>query len=226
MGGESLFADALKSQQYQILLDVWALNKNFGRKRVISDFTYSFRAGIYSLVGPNGAGKSTLLGLLAGAQNPDSGRVSIGGDDLAQNPVETKRRLGYAPDEKILYPFMKGMELLQLVICAKGFVPSKQQEYLIRGFKLEPYTDMVFRQMSQGTKKKFTLIAAFLGNSSVLLMDEPSNALDKESLEFLKILIKGASRQQAIIFASHDIDFIEATGAQVIGPETYAASLT
>jgi ABC-type multidrug transport system ATPase subunit len=193
------------------------LSKAFGRKQVIAGFTHRFDAGVHAIVGPNGIGKTTLLSLLAGAVAPDAGDVNIAGFDLRSQPIEAKLRLGYAPDEKSLYPFMTGRELLDLVACAKRLDAAAQQAHLVEAFGLKAQLELTFGRMSEGTRKKFALTAALLGNPAVIIMDEPGNALDTESLAFLVAKIKQAAYDKVVVMATHDRELIESTDAAIIG---------
>jgi ABC-type multidrug transport system ATPase subunit len=197
------------------------LSKAFGRKQVIAGFTHQFDAGVHAIVGPNGIVKTTLLSLLAGTVAPDAGDVNIAGFDLRSQPIEAKLQLGYAPDEKSLYPFMTGRELLDLVACAKRLDAAEQQAHLVEAFGLEAQWELTFGRMSKGTRKKFALTAALLGNPAVIIMDEPGNALDEDSLAFLIEKMKQATHKTAVVMATHDQHLIENTNATVIRSDTF-----
>ena len=192
------------------------LSKSFGRRSVIENARLDLTPGIYALQGPNGIGKSTLLSLLAGALPLDAGSVSIAGASLAENPIQARQRLSYVPDESPIYPFVTGREFLYFVAHAKQASVDRPVIDLVHGFGLDPQLDVRFSAMSLGTQKKFLLCAAWIGDPSVLLMDEPSNGLDKDARSFLALLLKKSEDSKVILFTSHDADFVSSSGAEVL----------
>ena len=180
--------------------------------------------GVYALTARNGTGKSTLLRLLAGAQRPSSGSVSIGGYDVAGDPFAARRLLSYEPNETPAYPFMTGAEFLRLVRGAKGAGADPVVDGLLDSFGLAPHLATRTDAMSLGTQKKLLLAAGWIGQPHVILLDEPSNALDAAARTALIARIRADADHAVILFASHDADFVAATGAKIIPPETLAAA--
>ncbi|PID60119.1 MAG: ABC transporter ATP-binding protein [Gammaproteobacteria bacterium] len=213
----------LPSEQPSLI--VRGLRKRFGRLPVIDGFSERFLGGAHALVGPNGVGKSTLLGLMAGALASDEGEIEVSGFDLRERPLAARQCIGYAPEESVLYPFMSGAELLRLVRLAKRVDTSPEQARLIRDFGLEESLGRRVENMSQGTRKKLLIAAALTGEPEVLLLDEPSNALDAGSLDALSALIREGVARRTIVFASHDETFVETVGARIV-PVARAAPRT
>ena len=193
------------------------LSKAFGRKQVIHAASGELHAGAFALQGPNGAGKSTLLALLAGAIEPDAGEVWIDGISLRAAPVAARKRLGYAPDKSPVYPFVTGRDWLDFVADAKQCARDGTVKDMVGELGLTPYLATAFAAMSLGTQKKFLLCAAWIGEAPVMLLDEPSNGLDRAARDAIARRIAKRSAQVVTLFASHDAAFVEACGATVLG---------
>lgn len=192
------------------------ISKAFGHRKVLDRVGHAFAPGLYALHGPNGIGKSTLLTILAGIQAPDAGTVRIDGHDLLAEPVRAKARLAFVPDDCPVYPFMRGRDLLDLVAQAKHTRVDARVDALVARLGLQPHLPTRFGQMSLGTQKKMLLAAAWIGHPAVLLLDEPSNALDQATRGVL-IEELGALRDRAVVLMStHDADFARVVGAEII----------
>jgi ABC-type multidrug transport system ATPase subunit len=192
------------------------ISKAFAGRKVLDRMNHVFAPGIHALHGPNGIGKSTLLTILAGVQAPDAGTVTIDGHDLLTNPERAKERLAFVPDDCPIYPFMLGRDLLDLVARAKRTRVDERVDALVEGFGLEPHLRTRFGQMSLGTQKKILLAAAWIGNPSVVLMDEPSNALDRVTRGMLVDELLALRETAVVVMSTHDADFARAVGADVI----------
>lgn len=193
------------------------LSKAFGNKAVIQDASGALGQGAYALQGPNGAGKSTLLALFAGAIEPDFGEVWIDGFSLRTHPVTARQRLGFAPDESPVYPFITGRDWLDFVAKAKRCRATDVIRGLAEELGLQDYMSSRFSAMSLGTQKKFLLCAAWTGDAPVLLLDEPSNGLDHATRGVIARRIADRSARALTLFASHDAAFIAACGANILG---------
>jgi ABC-type multidrug transport system ATPase subunit len=197
-----------------IRLDARNLAAGYDRRTVFANLDLTLEPGAYALQGRNGSGKSTLLRVLAGAHRARSGTVTVAGHDLDRDPVAARRSLSYVPDESPVYPFMTGTEFLRFVATAKG--ASEADVGLIDAFGLPPYMAERVDALSLGTQKKLLLAAGWIGAPQVLLLDEPSNGLDIAAREILAARIAADSADKAILFATHDAEFIAQTGARVL----------
>ena len=101
------------------MLDAKSLSKWFGAIRAVSDVSFTLAPGeVLGYLGPNGSGKTTTVGMLTGLVEPSGGAVLFHGADIAEDPIEYRRQVGYVPEEPHLYPYLTGVEDLQLVaIC-------------------------------------------------------------------------------------------------------------
>lgn len=202
-----------------ILLDARGLAAAYDGRTVFAGLDLQLEPGAYALQGRNGSGKSTLLRALAGAHRPASGTVSIAGHDLQRVPLAARRALSYVPDESPVYPFMSGAEFLHFVAAAKSTEPDETASALIDTLGLAPYLHNRFDALSLGTQKKLLLAAGWIGAPQVLLLDEPSNGLDAGARDLLAARIAADSTDKAILFATHDNEFIARTGADTLSFE-------
>jgi ABC-type multidrug transport system ATPase subunit len=191
------------------------LTKAYGPRQILDQVTLELGSGVKALIGANGAGKSTLLALLAGIDPPDAGHIWIDGMSLAGNPVEARSRLAYVPDRPSLPPFLTGREFLSLVHRFKGVPASAGQPPLLERFAISGALDVSFGRMSLGMQRKFLIVAAFIGDARVVLMDEPTNGLDAAARAEL-VEISRQEAQRLFVYATHDLDFIDRCQAQIL----------
>ena len=182
--------------------------KSFGRKQVFNEFSHSFLPGCYALAGPNGVGKSTLLSLISGSVAMDSGHVSICGADLQSKPVAAKKVMAFVPDISVMFPFMTGHEFISLVSKIRKIKDSSETEKLLSVFRLDPHISKPFSDISLGTQKKIMIVAALMGDAAVLLMDEPTNAIDDDAKSVLIDYLHSARARKVILCSTHDEDFM------------------
>lgn len=200
------------------------LSKAYGRRQVLLDVSHAFKPGVYVLHGPNGIGKSTLLHILAGVIEPDAGEVVVAGRQLLREPLAAKACLSYVPDECPVYPFMTGSGLLNLVARAKRTELSEEVNELVARLGLMPHLDTRFGEMSLGTRKKMMLVTTWIGEPSVMLMDEPSNGLDQIARDVLIDQLQQSSTGRVILISTHDTEFASAVRAHLIPFQTLLES--
>ncbi len=196
-------------------LEAFALSKRFGGRTVLDAASFRIQGQVMALTGENGIGKTTLLKILTGSEPADQGRVELCGIDLHKQPLEAKRLLAYVPAECPVYPFIRGREFLHFVAGIRG-QQSDDQTSFVEAFRLTNYLDQRFDQMSLGTQHKFLLVTALSVQPQVLVMDEPTNALDTEALGVLQQYLIDSQGQRVVLFASHNERFIQACASGVL----------
>ncbi|MBA3712798.1 MAG: ABC transporter ATP-binding protein [Pyrinomonadaceae bacterium] len=199
------------------LISVEAVTKKYGKLVAVDGVSLNVVGGeVYALVGANGAGKSTLIRTLVGITAPDSGRVLIGGDDVARRAPATRRRIGYLPEELFLYERLTGDEFLRLVAGLKEVSDESAVEREIDFFELTAVRHKWAGGYSLGMRKKLGLAAAFLGAPDVLVLDEPLNGLDVEMMRKLRLRIETErDAGQALLISSHVMSFVERVADRV-----------
>jgi ABC-2 type transport system ATP-binding protein len=195
-------------------VEVTRLHKSFGSKVAVNDISFEVRCGeIFGYLGPNGAGKSTTLKMISGLLSPDSGSITIGGFDLKQEPLQAKRQIGFVPETGALYEKLTPLEYLEMVGQLYRVEPSeikKKSHEFLEYFGLSEHKNFRMTAFSKGMKQKVVLSAAFLHNPHLLLLDEPLNGLDANTVLLFKGLIKQlAHLGKAIVYSSHILEVVE-----------------
>jgi ABC-2 type transport system ATP-binding protein len=178
------------------------------------------RGEILGFLGPNGAGKSTTVKILAGMLKPSSGRAVVCGFDVAQQPLEVKRRIGYVPESAALYESLTAREFLQLVAALHHLDPrpaARRVEDLLERFELSHAIDQRLSEHSKGMKQKVLIAAALLHNPEVLFLDEPLTGLDANAALVVKELVRSLAAQgRTIFFCSHVLEVVERMCTRIV----------
>ena len=196
------------------MLRIEHLTKRYGDKLAVDDLSLRIAPGeIYGFIGHNGAGKTTTLKAAVGILNFDSGRVFINGRDLQQDPLGCKSVLAYIPDNPDLYDFMSGIKYLNFIADVFG-VSAAERSARIRELadRLELTDDLAqpISAYSHGMKQKLALIAAWIHQPRLILMDEPFVGLDPKASHLLKQMMREhCDRGGAIFFSTHVLEVAE-----------------
>lgn len=178
----------------------------YGKTVAFSCDTVDVGLGVTLLLGPNGAGKSTFLKLVAGVEHPNAGTVAIDGHDMWRDEVAARTALAYVPEHPDLTPYATVAEVLGLV-CRLRARPLADGTNALRLVGLEGLGDRSVRELSMGQRRRAVLAAAFIGEPTTLLLDEPLEAMDRAMRDWLTSWITGASRRGAtIVVATHDVE--------------------
>jgi ABC-type multidrug transport system ATPase subunit len=200
----------------ETLITVEEVTKRYGNIIAVNNVSLSISRGeVYSLIGANGAGKSTLIRMIVGITDPDAGRVIICGDDLTSRAPNTKRHLGYLPEELTLYERLTGNEYLHLIAGLRDADTSRIPEE-INFFELAHVENKLVGGYSLGMRKKLGLAAAMIGTPDVLILDEPLNGLDVEMMRKLRLRIGDERKSgRAVLVSSHVMSFVERVSDRV-----------
>jgi ABC-2 type transport system ATP-binding protein len=190
------------------------LIKRFGDKTAVSELSLSVDAGeVMGFLGPNGSGKTTTIRLLMGLLRPTSGRATVLGRDCHVDAVALKRDIGYLPDEPFLYPYLSGIEVLELVGGLHGFARADARRRAAAAAErlgLGPAARAYTVTYSLGMKKRLALAMALLHEPRVLIMDEPTNGLDPRGAREMRATIRSLAEAGHTIFLStHLLDAAE-----------------
>jgi iron complex transport system ATP-binding protein len=181
----------------------------FGRHRALSDVCVRAEAGrIIAVLGPNAAGKSTLLRCIIGALRPNSGSVSIDGEDVHRlRPRAMAQRVGYVPQRAIVSAAFNVRQVVELGRYALPQDPKQVAAALAR-LDLEEVADRPYRTLSAGQQQRVTMARALaqLAPQGVLVLDEPASAMDLRHVAQLHALLREAAGQGAtVVMATHDL---------------------
>ena len=194
------------------MLYIEHLTKTFGEKKAVDDLSLHIAPGeIYGFIGHNGAGKTTTLKSVVGIQQFDSGRITIGGHSIQDDPIACKKMLAYIPDNPDLYEFMTGIQYLNFIADIFGVEESARQERIRKYADLfELTTDLAqpVAAYSHGMKQKLVIIAAWLHEPQLILMDEPFAALHYftrgQLQQELRSMVEKLS--MGVVLVTHNVD--------------------
>jgi ABC-2 type transport system ATP-binding protein len=197
-----------------VFLAVSNLCKSYGPKKAIDDISFTAKRGeILGFLGPNGAGKSTTLKIISALVRPDSGTVKIGAIDLCKDPLEAKKRMGFVPETGALYEKLTPLEYLEMVgqlYQLRAEEIERKSQLFLRYFDLSEQRNLRMTSFSKGMKQKVVLAAALLHNPDLLLLDEPLNGLDANTVMLLKgVMRRLADSGKTIIYSSHILEVVE-----------------
>jgi ABC-2 type transport system ATP-binding protein len=196
------------------VIDASALEKDYGGPVALRGLSFTARPGeILGFLGPNGAGKSTTVKILTGMLKPTAGRALVAGIDVVASPLDAKRHIGYVPESAAMYESLTGREHLALVAALHRVAPSTaaaRAGELLEVLGLGEAADQRLGDYSKGMKQKVLIAAALLHRPDVLLLDEPLNGLDANSVHLVKEVLRGLAAQgKTILFCSHLLDVVE-----------------
>ena len=163
------------------------------------------RGEVLALLGPNGSGKSTLMRCLIGFFTPTSGRVRVGGVDVAERPVVARGRIGYLPEQVMLYPELTVRRYLTFVAGMKGLGGAKRRAAVDEVLGACGLADVAKRptgNLSKGYRQRVGLAQALLGDPDVLVLDEPTVGLDPVQTVELRELVRGL-RGRTVVLSTH-----------------------
>jgi ABC-2 type transport system ATP-binding protein len=203
------------------MLEARRLTKYFNRKPVVKEVSFIIRPHeIVGYLGPNGAGKSTTVKMLVGLIKSSNGEVLFEGRPIENQIIEFKMRLGYVPEEALLYSHLSGREYLQLAGRLRSMPEDKlnsKTDELLRLFSLNASRYAPISSYSKGMKQKIMMIAALLHNPDILILDEPLSGLDVSSILIVRSLLKSLAAQgKAILYCSHVLEVVEKICSRVL----------
>ena len=195
-------------------LAIRGLTKAYDGRPVVDHLDLDVPVGsFFGHVGPNGAGKTTTLSMVTGLLRPDSGRIILTGVDVWADPVTAKTRMGVLPDGLRLFERLSGPELLSYLGRLRGIpadVVKARAAELIAVLDLAEAGSKLVADYSTGMRKKITLAAALLHTPSVLLLDEPLEAVDPVSARVIRtVLTRYTAGGGTVVFSSHVMALVE-----------------
>lgn len=196
------------------MLKIEHLIKIYGDKKAVDDLSLYIKPGeIYGFIGHNGAGKTTTLKSIVGILQFDSGEIYIDGRSIKESPIECKKNFAYIPDNPDLYDFMTGIKYLNFIADIFGVEESVRQERIRKYAGMFEITDDLAQPIasfSHGMKQKLAIIAAWIHNPKLIIMDEPFVGLDPKAAHLLKGMMRDVcDNGGAIFFSTHVLEVAE-----------------
>ncbi|MFZ0179842.1 MAG: ABC transporter ATP-binding protein [Candidatus Dormiibacterota bacterium] len=187
-----------------VAVEAHELTKDYGQSHGIFDLDLEVSQGeAFGLIGPNGAGKTTTLRLLMDLVRPTRGTAAILGMDTQRDSLAVKRVTAYVPGELPEYPNHTGERILDLFAHLRGGIDPARITALARRFDLDIHRH--YREYSHGNKQKVWLIAAFMFDAQLYILDEPTNGLDPLMQQAFRELLSEAKNRGATVFLSSHV---------------------
>ena len=189
----------------------------------MNDVSFTVAPGdVTGYLGPNGSGKSTTVKMITGLVEPSMGRVLLDGQNIRNDLMAFRRRLGYVPEEPHLYSYLTGLEYLlqlgsgRLRLLPSGVVDSKAND-LLSLFSLHPHRHAPISSYSKGMKQRVLIAASLLHDPDLLILDEPLSGFDIASAQLFRHLLRElAAAGKMILYISHVLETVEKICAHVV----------
>ncbi|MGL4209720.1 MAG: ABC transporter ATP-binding protein [Candidatus Adiutrix sp.] len=185
------------------------LTKNYRDHKAVDNLSLHVKAGeIFGFLGPNGAGKTTTIRMVAGALAPTSGKIFLGGLDLAKEPQKAKSLVGYIPDRPFLYEKLSGWEFLSFLAdlyhVSKNDLNERGRKFL-ELFELFEWRDELIETYSHGMKQRLIMAGALLPRPPILIVDEPIVGLDPRGARLILNIFEHLAKNEnvAILVSTH-----------------------
>jgi ABC-2 type transport system ATP-binding protein len=202
------------------MIRIESLVKNFGAKRAVDGISFTVERGeVVGFLGPNGSGKSTTMRMITGYYAPDAGRVSVGGHDVADAPLEAKRLIGYLPENAATYPDMTVQGFLGFAAEIRGLAGDAKKKAIGRVVErcfLASVLHQSIDTLSKGYKHRTCLAQALIHDPEVLVLDEPTDGLDPNQKHEVRNLIRELGKTKAVVFSTHILEEVDAACTRAI----------
>jgi len=203
------------------MLEVSNLTRYYGGIGAVLDVSFTVRPGeVLGYLGPNGSGKSTTVKMLAGLLPPTRGTIRFGGRNIQDHLLEHKGRVGYVPEEAIVYSYLSAEEYLRLAGRLRGIPEDRLErriERFLTLFDLTAERHSALATFSKGMRQKVLLSAALLHDPTIVILDEPASGLDVGTMLALRGVVSGLARDGRIVFySSHEMETVEKVCTRVM----------
>ena len=193
------------------VLSIRNLAKTYpGGVRALRGVSLEIPPGMFGLIGPNGAGKSTLMKILATLLDPDTGTATLDGLDLIADKDETRKLLGYLPQEFGVYPKLSAVDMLNHLAVMKGITKGAERKEIVEGLLQQTNLWEVRKKAlggySGGMKQRFGIAQALLANPKLIIVDEPTAGLDPAERNRFLNLLSAIGRNVVVILSTHIVD--------------------
>jgi ABC-2 type transport system ATP-binding protein len=195
------------------IIDIQELRVRYGALTAVDGLSLQVMPGeIFGMLGPNGAGKSSTLACIEGLRPPDGGRVLVGGRDVAHEPAAVKAALGVQLQKAALFVELSALELVELYAALYDRFPSRREAVaLLERFGLGEKARARPGQLSGGQQQRLALALALVNDPQVLLLDEPTGALDPRARRAVWALIEGMRAEgRTVLLTTHSMEEAEA----------------
>ena len=203
-----------------VMIEVSNLTKRYAGRTAVDDISFTVARGeIVGLLGPNGAGKSTTMRVLSGFMPATSGTVRVAGFDVFHDADESRRRIGYMPENNPLHPEMRVREYLKFRARLKGLGWKKSRDRVTTVMEQCGLTDVgrrIIGQLSKGYKQRVGLADALVHEPELIILDEPTIGLDPQQIRSVRALIKSLAGKHTVLISTHILPEVEMMCGRVL----------
>ena len=197
------------------MIEIKNISKSYKKdKKVIDNLNLTINDGeIFGFLGPNGAGKTTTIKMITGILGIDKGNIIIDGKSIITEPIESKKKFGYVPDNPDMFLKLKGIEYLNFIADIYNVSEQKRIKKiteLSNLFEMEKALNNKIQSYSHGMRQKIIIMGVLLHEPQNLIFDEPMTGLDpKSSFDLKKIMKEYANKNKAVFFSTHILEVAE-----------------
>lgn len=194
----------------EIKIEIKGLTKYYGKTRGIENLDLEVQSGeIFGFLGPNGAGKTTTIRCMINTLLPTSGEIMISGEQVTRNNPKLREKIGYIPGELALPEYYKVNEFLNYIEAMRAKPATRRQEIIGR-FDLNSNLNKKIGELSKGNKQKVGIVAAFMNDPDILIMDEPASGLDPLLQQVVyKLLLESKNEGKTLFMSSHNLEEVQ-----------------
>jgi len=202
------------------MIEIEHLSKYFGATCAVQDVSFTVKRGeVIGLLGPNGSGKTTIMRVLTGFFPPTAGRARVAGYDAAEQSLALRRRIGYLPENVVLYPDMRVRAFLEFCAAARRMGADRRRERIaavIHDCGLSEVISRLIGTLSKGYRQRVGLAQALLHEPEVLILDEPTVGLDPRQIIEIRSLIRGLRGRTTVLLSTHILPEVSMTCERVV----------
>lgn len=195
------------------------VTKQFKNKKAVNDISFSMKKGIYGLLGVNGAGKTTLMRMLCTLTMPDCGTITWNGKDIFKMGAAYRQILGYLPQDFGYYPYLTIKDYLMYIASIKGIRPvvaKKRIKILLKQVGLDGQEKQKMKTLSGGMVRRVGIAQAMLNDPKILILDEPTAALDPNERIRFRNLISELAEERLVLLSTHIVSDVEFIANQIL----------
>ncbi len=202
------------------MIEVSKLVKYYGEKKAVNSISFHVNQGeILGFLGPNGAGKSTVMNILTGYLSATSGRVSVGGYDILEKPLDAKKCIGYLPELPPLFLDMTVSEYLDFICRIKGVEPKSRKKHAANVMSMVNILNVnnrMIKNLSKGYRQRVGIAQALIGDPPIIILDEPTIGLDPRQIIEIRTLINSLRGKRTILISTHILTEVQAMCDRVV----------
>jgi ABC-2 type transport system ATP-binding protein len=202
------------------VIEIRDLRKFYGEVEVLKGLNFTINKGeILGLLGPNGAGKTTTMRIMTCYLEPTAGNIMIGDDNVLDDPLKIKEKIGYLPESAPLYGDMLVYDYLEYVAAIRGLEGRPRKDRiaeLIATCGLAEVAHKAVHELSKGYKQRVGLAHAMMSDPEILVLDEPTSGLDPNQIVEIRQLIREIGREKTVVFSTHILSEAEATCDRIV----------